>query len=141
MQSSPTGYRCEDCGKKASVPTFVISKTTMWKAFSVAVVLGFCIGLSLHVLNMVLINSFIPPILHFYIFLGGLALGGLVVGEIVSITTNRKKGWSLRFSVAFSMIVVVTTLTMLAGLSILWFVNLHVLLAIVVGYFIGSSRV
>jgi len=39
------------------------------------------------------------------------------------------------------MIVVVTTLTMLAGLSILWFVNLHVLLAIVVGYFLGSSRV
>ena len=113
----------------------------MWKAFSVAVVLGFCIGLSLHVLNMVLISSFIPSILHFYIFLGGLALGGLIVGEIVSITTNRKKGWNLRFLVAFSMIVVITTLTMLASLSILWIVNLHVFLAIVVGYFLGSSRV
>ena len=123
------------------MPTFIISKTTMWKAFSVAAVLGFCIGLSLHVLNMMLINFLIPPILHFYIFLGGLALGGLVVGEIVSITTNRKKGWSLRFFVAFSMIVSITTLTMLAGLSILWLVNLHVLLAIVVGYFLGSSRV
>ena len=141
MQSSPTGYRCEDCGKKIRVPTFVVSKTTMWKAFSVAAVLGFAIGLGLHALNLVLINSSIPSVLHFYLFLGGLSLGGLIVGEIVSHTTNRKKGWSLRISVAFSIIVAIMTLTILAELNILWFVNLHIVLAVLVGYFLGSSRV
>ena len=141
MKSSPTGYRCEDCGKKTRPPTYTVPKTTMWKAFLVAAVLGFGIGSVLHVLNLVLINSPIPSILHFYVFLGELALGGLVTGEIVSFSTNRKKGWSLRFSVAFSIVVAIATLTILAGLSIFWFVNLHIMIALLVGYFLGSSRV
>ena len=141
MKASPTGYRCQDCGKKRNLPTYVVSRKVLGKALLISVGAGLTMGFLLYILYEVLRNYPTQGVISFYLFLGGIVISGLLIGETISLSVNRKKGWTLRFSVIVAIFISVLTLILVGGFGIVWIVNVHILLALLVGYILGASRV
>jgi hypothetical protein len=87
MVQTPVGARCPECARLYKLPTYRVSSLYYLRAagtaLGMALVTGVLWGLA---------NSFIP---FFYL---NLLLGagvGYVIGEVVSLAVNRKRGWGL----------------------------------------------
>ena len=101
---------------------------------------GLVSGVFLYGLYRSLDNIGIPMDIRFYIFLGMIAISGLIVGEAISLTCNRKRGWLLRVismvGVTFSIII----LLILTGLGFNLFFNYSVLIAVLCGFWLAANR-
>ena len=94
MVHSPVGVRCPDCANLNRLPTFDVTTPFLARAVAAAVIVGAVGGTLFAVLG--------PAILYQVAFLDTLALIGLGygVGEAVSLSTNRKRGTTLRYVAA-----------------------------------------
>jgi hypothetical protein len=83
MIQTPVGARCPDCAQVRRIPTYNMQPGTYPRAIGAAVVAGLVLGFGWAFFNIIT-----------YIFFGLLAgFGiGIVMGEAVSLATNRKRG-------------------------------------------------
>lgn len=87
MVQTPVGARCPDCAKLYRLPTFRISGAYYLRASGAALGMAIATGLLWGVIDRFLLSYF------FGIFSLILAAGvGYAIGEVVSISVNRKRG-------------------------------------------------
>ena len=88
MVQAPVGIRCRDCGKAMRMPTYDVRPTYYARAVSVGVGAGVGGGILWALFNLVLGGiPFLPSLA---------AIGvGYAVGELISLSVNRKRGAGL----------------------------------------------
>ena len=131
MVHTPVGVRCPECSSAKKLPTFEISYTVLTKAalagIFVAVILGVVFGL-------------ISPILFRIPFVPWIALLGLgyVVGEVVSIATNRKRSRQIS---AIALLSLLVSFIMIALINPNFDNNTLIILALFASGYVTYSRV
>jgi hypothetical protein len=83
MMHTPVGARCPSCAQVRRIPTYNMSSATFARAAGAALGAGVAIGVAWAFFNII---TYI-----FYGVIAGLAIG-YVIGELVSLATNRKAG-------------------------------------------------
>lgn len=83
MVHTPVGARCPGCAQVRRIPTYNMSSATFARAAGAALGAGVAIGAAWAFFNII---TYI-----FYGVIAGLAIG-YVIGELVSLATNRKAG-------------------------------------------------
>jgi hypothetical protein len=83
MMHTPVGARCPSCAQVRRIPTYNMSSATFARAAGAALGAGVAIGAAWAFFNII---TYI-----FYGVIAGLAIG-YVIGELVSLATNRKAG-------------------------------------------------
>ena len=90
MVQTPVGARCPDCAKLYKLPTYRLSSGYYLRAVGAALGVAVIIGLIWGVIDRFLLSYF------FGFFSLILAAGiGYVIGEVVSLAVNRKRGTPL----------------------------------------------
>lgn len=120
------GSRCQKCAGIKKLPTYTITPLQYLKALGIGLVMAIALGIAWTILR---------DILFFFSLL--LAAGmGYLMGEVISLSVNRKRGRGLQFiggfCIAFSYLIVVYS----SGSII----NLWDLLALALAIFITVSR-
>ena len=136
MVETPVGARCPKCAQLRKLPTFQVSTKYLLIAVGIGLVASAISGVIWGV-----INNFIGI---FYLNLI-LAVGiGYVIGEAVSITTNRKRGTKLVIIAAFAVVLSYLVSTAPPWGSFFDSVNItHLLLDIIsvgLGIYVASTR-
>lgn len=107
MVHTPVGVRCEDCAKMRRIPTYDVSAQFLTRGVIVGLLLGIATGF-LFLLVFRLLPQVIPGlgigrvlnVLWPIMFAGS----GLVTGMGISLAVNRKRGRSLKFVAAGSIL-------------------------------------
>ena len=88
MVQAPVGIRCRDCGKATRMPTYDVRPTYYARAVSVGLASGVGGGVLWALFNWLLAGiPFLPSLA---------AIGvGYAVGELISLSVNRKRGTGL----------------------------------------------
>ncbi|MCH8827040.1 MAG: B-box zinc finger protein [Chloroflexi bacterium] len=102
MVQTPVGARCPTCARATRIPTYNVPPVFMARGIAAGVVTALALGVAfIFVNNVLLLVPFLFPYLHIAVVAGI----GYVVGEAVSLSVNRKKGRTLKFIGAGSMLV------------------------------------
>ncbi len=133
MVETPVGARCPDCARLYKLPTFRISGTYYLRAAGTALGMAIVTGL---------VWGLIEWIIPFF-YLGLILAGGVgyAIGEVVSLSVNRKRGRSL--AVVGGIAVVISYLVNIFTLGGLPFGPLRIiidLLAIGIGIYVAVNR-
>ena len=125
MIQTPVGARCRECARVTTIPTFDVSSPYYVRAAlaggMVAIVGGVVWGLTAHI-----------PYLPWLIGLGV----GYLVGESISVATNRKRGRGLAIIAGVSMALCVVILLISArGLPI------YQLIIVAIAFYLAITRV
>ena len=142
MVQTPVGARCPDCAKLYKLPTYQVSTKYYLRAagtgLGMAIVCGIAWGL---------IGLIVP---FFYLNLLIAAGVGYAIGEVVSLSVNRKRGARLAIvagiAVVISYLVSLWLISFVLGVPFLWvlpfglFNILYHLLALGLGIFVAVTR-
>ena len=132
MVHAPVGVRCPDCGRTRPTPTFDVSPMFMVRGIAAGLVVGIIGGFAVSFLVNFLNIQYI-----FYI-LAVLIVGlGYLVGEAISLATNRKRGTRLKLLAGLSMLLAYTLITYLTGGMTFNTLNL---LAGGIGFYLSISK-
>jgi len=129
MVQTLVGARCPDCAKLAKLPTYRVSTKYYLRAAGTALGMAIVCGIAWG-----LVRSFVPFILFNLLLAAG---AGYAIGEVVSLSVNRKRGTGL--AVVGGMAVVISYLVSIFspwGLSF----GLLDLLALALGIFVAVIR-
>jgi len=136
MVQTPVGARCPDCAKLYKLPTFRVSTQYYLRAvgagLGVAIVGGFAWGLVMGLVSFFYLNLLLAP---------GL---GYAIGEVVSLSVNRKRGTGL--AIIAGIAVVISYLISLLFRHGFPFVPFNILflvldlLALALGIFVAVTR-
>ncbi len=97
---TPVGARCRECANVRRIPTYNMSTSTFLRAGGAAIGAGLAIGTAWAFFNLIT-----------YVFFGliaGIAIG-YAIGEIVSLSTNRKSGPPLQAIAVGGVIIALAT--------------------------------
>ena len=97
MVQTPVGARCPDCAKLYKLPTYRVSKTYNLRAIGTALGMAVVCGLVWGV-----INGFMP---FFFLNLILSAGAGYAIGEVVSLSVNRKRGRGLAIMAGIAVVI------------------------------------
>jgi len=133
MVQTPVGARCSDCARLYKLPTYRVSAKhylrAVGTALGMAIVCGVVWGL---------IGSFVP-----FIFLNLLlaAGAGYAIGEVVSLSVNRKRGTGLA-TIAGIAVAISYLVSLLLPWGLPFGLSFHFLdlLALALGIYIAVSR-
>ena len=129
MVQTPVGARCPNCARLYKLPTYRVSAKHYLRAVGTALGMAIVCGVVWE-----LIGSFVP---FFYLNLLLAAGAGYAIGEVVSLSVNRKRGTGLAtiagIAVAISYLV---SLLLPFGLSF----HFLDLLALALGIYVAVSR-
>ncbi len=136
MVQTPVGARCPDCAKLYKLPTYRVSAKhylrAVGTALGMAIVCGVVWGL---------IGSFVPFFLLNLLLAAG---AGYAIGEVVSLSVNRKRGTGLAtiagIAVAISYLVSLFLPFAPWGFTFSLFHILFGLLALALGIYIAVTR-
>jgi hypothetical protein len=131
MVQTPVGARCPDCAKLYKLPTYRVSTKYYLRAIGTALGMAVVCGVIWGVVGM-----FVP-----FIFLN-ILLGagvGYVIGEVVSISVNRKRGRGLA-TVAGIAVVISYLVSIFLPLGLIFGFHLLDLLAVALGIFVAVTR-
>ena len=129
MVHAPVGVRCLDCGRSRPAPTFDVSPMIMARGIGAGLVVGIVGGVLASI--VVLFVSF-PYLLA--ILIVGL---GYLVGEAISLSTNRKRGVRLKLAAGLCMFIGYSLITFLTdGMTF----NLTNLLAGGIGFYLSINK-
>ncbi len=128
MVQTPVGARCPDCAKLYKLPTYRVSAKYYLRAAGTALGMAIVCGIAWG-----LVRSLVPFIFFNLLLAAG---AGYAIGEVVSLSVNRKRGTGL--AVVGGMAVVISYLVV----SLLWGVGswLLDLLALALGIFVAVIR-
>jgi hypothetical protein len=88
MVQTPVGARCRECARMKRIPTYNISSTQYIKAIAVALVLSAVTGMAWSTLRSWLSFIYIDFIVALLI--------GYTIGELVSLSINKRRGTKLQ---------------------------------------------
>jgi len=137
MVQTPVGARCPECARLYTLPTYRVSSLYYLRAagtaLGMALVTGVLWGLA---------NAFIP---FFYLNLLIGAGVGYVIGEVVGLAVNRKRGWGLAIVAGFGVIIsylvsIFPLVGLLFGLPSGMFHIIFDLLSVGIGIFVAVTR-
>ena len=133
MVQTPVGARCPKCANVSKLPTFQVSGGYYLKGAGTALGMAVVTGLAWGAIDSVM------PFFYLGLILAGAV--GYAIGEVVSLSVNRKRGrWLAVFggtAVAISYLVNIFTFGGLPSTGLRIFIDL---LAIGIGIFIAVSR-
>ena len=136
MVETPVGARCPECARLRKLPTFEVGTKYLLKAIGSGLAAAAVSGVIWGV-----VNDFIGL---FYLNLVLAAGAGYVIGEVISITTNRKQGTRLIATAALA--VIASYLVSIAPPWGSFFESVNIvhlllgLLSIGLGIYVASSR-
>ena len=84
---TPVGSRCRQCAGLRRLPTFDARPVDILRAVGAAFVVGLAVGVALG-----FADALFPAIFRWLLRAAGLVAAGYLVGEAVSVATNRKRG-------------------------------------------------
>ncbi len=87
MVQTPVGARCPDCAKLAKLPTYRVSTKYYLRAAGTALGMAIVCGIAWGV-----VRAYVPSILFNLLLAAG---AGYAIGEVVSLSVNRKRGTGL----------------------------------------------
>ncbi|MBI2868924.1 MAG: hypothetical protein HYX96_03770 [Chloroflexi bacterium] len=96
MVQTPVGARCRQCAQVQRLPTYTVSLPQLVRAAGAALVSSIVIGIAWGFLD-----RFIP---FFFLNLLLAAAAGYAIGEITSLSVNRKRGRSLAAIAALALV-------------------------------------
>ena len=142
MVQTPVGARCPDCAKLYRLPTFRVSTKHYLRAVGTGLGMAIVCGVIWRVLM-----SLVP---FFYLNLLLAPGAGYAIGEVISLSVNRKRGTGLAVvggvAVAISYVVSLWFAGFLLGIPFQWvfhfgLVNIIInLLALALGVFVAVTR-
>ncbi|MFQ5925708.1 MAG: hypothetical protein ACE5IE_06910 [Dehalococcoidia bacterium] len=127
MVQTPVGARCLDCAKLKRLPTFEVSSRQYLIASGVGVGVAVVAGFA-----WALLFGLFPFILFYVLLAAGV---GFAIGELISLSVNRKRG--LRLQVIGGMSVVLSSVI---GSLFLGFFSLYLLIGLVLGIIVAVIR-
>ena len=135
LVETPVGAKCQECAGLSQLPTYHVSTPYYLRAIGTALVIAVICGLVWSV-----VMSLMP---FFYLNLLLAAGGGYAIGEVVSLSVNRKRGTGL--AIVAGIAVVISYLT---SIFVPWGAgfNFHLLsfsislIALALGIFVAVSR-
>ena len=141
LVQTPVGARCPDCAKLYRLPTFRVSTKhylgAVGTGLGMAVICGIAWGTVTGLVPFFYLNLLLAP------------GAGYAIGEVISLSVNRKRGTWLAviagIAVAISYIVSLWFVGFLFGIPSLWvfpfgLVNIIGLLALALGVFVAVTR-
>jgi len=130
LVQTPVGARCPDCAKLHKLPTFQVSTKNYLSATGTALGMAIVCGIAWGV-----IGSFVPFV---YLNLLLAAGAGYAIGEVTSLSANRKRGRGLA-AIAGTGVAV----SYLVGILFPWGFHfmLFDLLAVAIGVFVAVTRI
>ena len=145
LVQTPVGTRCPDCAKLDKLPTYRVSAQYYLRAAGTALGMSIACGI-----GWGLINSLVP---FFYLNLLLAAGAGYVIGEVVSLSVNRKRGRGLATIAGAALVIsYLLSIILLRGLSLglfgilLYFAAIGLfgilfgLVALVLGIYVAVNR-
>ena len=141
MTVSPVGYRCPDCSRYIKIPTYNLSKELLVKVLIITIFCGLLVGGILFVFALSLRASSLPTYLNYYLFMASIGISGFFIGETVSLTSNRRRGRTLKY---ISFIGVLTSIGFLLATNVIGigiFTNFNMLIALAIALYVASIRV
>lgn len=142
MVQTPVGARCPDCAKLYKLPTYRVSTKYYLLAAGTALGMAFVCGAAWGVIEWV------TPFFSLNLLLAPGA--GFAIGEVVSLSVNRKRGTGLAIvggvALAISYIFSLWLISLLSGISfrqalpLAPFNTIYHLIALAFGIFIAVSR-
>lgn len=92
MVHAPVGVRCPKCGQATPLPTYHVSSSYLARAIATSLLLGLAGGLAFALI--------VRPLVYGFLYMAAMAGFGYLVGEGVSLATNRKRGRRLQYVAA-----------------------------------------
>jgi len=129
MVQTPVGARCRDCANVKPLPTYQVPAVYYLRAVGAGLGVAVAVGLVWGLISMLL------P--FFYLNLLLAAGAGYAVGEVISLSANRKRGPWLAAIGGLALV-----LSYLIGILSPWglYFNLFDLLALALGIYLAVSR-
>ena len=129
MVQTPVGARCPDCAKLRKLPTYQVPATYYLRAAGTSLGIAIVCGI---------IWALVGGVVHFFLFNLILAAGaGYAIGEITSLSVNRKRGTGLAVITGGALVI-----SYLVSIFLPWGPRFGFfdLLALALGIFIAVSR-
>ena len=133
MVETPVGARCPDCAKLYKLPTYQVSTKYYLRAIGTGLGMAIVCGIAWGVIDLVV------PFFSFNLLLAPAA--GYAIGEVVSLSVNRKRGRGLAIvaGVAVTISYLITFLFP-GGLPFGLFGLLYHLVALALGIYVAVTR-
>ena len=133
MVQTLVGARCPDCARLYKLPTYRVSTKYYLRAIGTALGMAVACGVV-----WMLVGSFVP---FFYLNLLLAAGAGYAIGEVVSLSVNRKRGKGLATVAGIAVVIsYLVSLSMPWGLPLGIFHILLDLVALALGIFVAVTR-
>ena len=135
MVQTPVGARCRECARLRRIPTYNITLAQYTKAVAVALVLSIVTGIFWSRLRSWLSFLYLDFILALLI--------GYAIGELVSLSINKRRGTKLQVLAGLAVVLsYITSRTDLVNGSINIFVDFNIwsLFALFVGVVVAINR-
>ena len=134
LVQTPVGARCPDCARVHRLPTYRVSIQYYLRAIGSGLGMGIVCGFVWGVIDWVV------PFFSFNLLLAPAA--GYAIGEVVSLSVNRKRGKGLAFiaGTAVAISYLITIFIFPGGLPAGLFNILYHIVALALGIFVAVSR-
>ena len=124
---TPVGARCKDCARLRKLPTYDVSLVQYVKATLVGAGLALGFGVLWLIVGVFIpYGAFVIPLIV-----------GFAIGELISLSVNRKRGTGLQAVAGAS---VFLSYFISKGGSLLGMLGIFVLLGLAIGIFVVASR-
>ncbi len=132
MVQTPVGARCPDCAKLYKLPTYRVSAKYYLRAAGTALGMAIVCGIAWGVIGWLLAHSF-----HLNLNLLLAPGAGYAIGEVVSLSVNRKRGTGLAVVGGIAI-----AISYLVSIISPWGLNFSFLdlLALALGIFVAVTR-
>ena len=131
MVQTPVGARCPDCAKLYKLPTYRVSAKYYLRAAGTALGMAIVCGI---------IWGIVMGFLPFYLNLLLAAGAGYAIGEVVSLSVNRKRGTGLAVVGGIAVAISYFITFPFGGFPFSLFNVLYHLLALALGIFVAVTR-
>lgn len=132
---TPVGARCPECAQARQLPTFDINPWFVARGTAAGIGTAVTMGL---LAGTILVLGLIPQEMLLISVLVAIGGSGYVVGEAVSLATNRKRGIALQVVSSVCFLVFVTVFSFLTGGLMLS--NIYAVIAVIAGLALSSGR-
>ncbi len=137
LVQTPVGAKCPDCAKLYKLPTYRVSTKYYLRAVGTALGMAVVCGVIWGVVGGLLSFKLFVPIFFFNLLLGPAV--GYAIGEVVSISVNRKRGKGLA-AVAGIAVAISYLVSIFLPWGLIFGFHLLDLLALALGIFVAVTR-
>ncbi|MCY4654057.1 MAG: B-box zinc finger protein [Dehalococcoidia bacterium] len=116
MVHAPVGVRCLDCARSRPIPTFDVSTPFLLRAIGAGVAVAVLGGAVISGIVWLFYEGYVPTIPYVTTIL--IAALGYVIGESISLATNRKRGTRLKLVSGVCMLLGFTIITWATGVTL-----------------------